>query len=145
MDLEKRLADLEAKFSEKSEAFSELEREKIALAEENAKLKEETEKAFKAYKDAEAGKLNEALAKVPAEMKEKLFKAIDETAGNNIVFSTEKEEKVSLYSVLCEVIKQVSFSENVETDSPNIADPSEDNADEQVYKSGYESTKALTC
>ena len=144
MDLEKRLAELEAKFSEKEAALTEIEKANIALSEENKTLKDEVEKTFKSYKDSEESKLDAVLSNIPEEMRKRLYKAIDETAGNNIVFS-ENEQKVSLYSVISEVVKQVSFSENLETDTPKIDKPVDNKDGEKIYSSGYESTKALTC
>ena len=65
------------------------------------------EEAEKVYKSGQAEILEKATSRLPKEMKERLFSAIESTAGNNISFS-EGEKKLSIYSVIADCLNQTS-------------------------------------
>jgi hypothetical protein len=109
-----RFSSLESEKTELSSKIASLEAEKTEKEKELASYKAKAEEAEKAYKSGQIEVLDKATSNIPKEMKERLFSAIEKTAGNNISFS-EGENKVSLHSVIAEVLNQVA---NVNANNP---------------------------
>lgn len=112
--MEIKLASFETEKKEVSGKMESLEAEKIRLSAELANSQAKVEETEKIYKAGQVELLEAATKTLPKEMKEKLFAAIEATAGSNISFSSG-DKKTSLHSVFAECLNQVA---NVNSSDP---------------------------
>jgi len=147
-EFEKQLSEMKAQLDEQQKAFSETmkknEEELKRLTSERDKATERAAEAMKKFAETEKAKLAEATNGLPEEMKTKLFAALEKSVNIEMVFGDEASEKQSMYSILADVFKQITFSVNPEftADLPKDMKP-EAGEVSNVYSNGRKLVKKM--
>lgn len=146
---EKIFNEMKAKAEETERQLSQLKAEKEAnekrFAAEKEILQSKADEVLKKFTAGEKEKLDASLKRIPKELKEKLFSALDATVQSNIemTFGAETEEKKSVYGILADVFNQINFS----SDDSYFSDAPErfknEGENEKVYSDGMKAVKAI--